>query len=97
MVLAAEQLTGHGDCLVSAYPNAGLPEYADGRYLFGAPLPYLVESAARNKRGGADGEREGAGTGGRIICVSATFHYTGQTLQAHVSAAKAGVDRPPEA
>jgi peroxisomal 2,4-dienoyl-CoA reductase len=28
----------------------------------------------------------------RIIYVSATFHYTGQPLQAHVSAAKAAVD-----
>jgi peroxisomal 2,4-dienoyl-CoA reductase len=29
---------------------------------------------------------------GRIIYVSATFHYTGMPLQAHVSAAKASVD-----
>jgi len=29
---------------------------------------------------------------GKIIFVSATFHYTGAALQAHVSAAKAGVD-----
>jgi homocysteine S-methyltransferase len=40
-------MTAAGDWLVSAYPNAGLPEYVDGRYLFGAPLPYLVESAVR--------------------------------------------------
>ncbi|KAK6336130.1 hypothetical protein TWF696_001697 [Orbilia brochopaga] len=31
-------------------------------------------------------------TKGRIIFVSATFHYTGAALQSHVSAAKAGVD-----
>ena len=30
--------------------------------------------------------------GGRIIFISATFHYTGFPLQAHVSVAKAGVD-----
>jgi homocysteine S-methyltransferase len=42
---AIQVITASGDCLVSAYPNAGLPEYVDGRYLFGAPLPYLVESA----------------------------------------------------
>jgi len=30
--------------------------------------------------------------GGRIVFVSATLHYTGSPLQAHVSAAKAGVD-----
>jgi peroxisomal 2,4-dienoyl-CoA reductase len=29
---------------------------------------------------------------GRIVFVSATFHYTGLPLQAHMSAAKAGVD-----
>jgi homocysteine S-methyltransferase len=42
---AVAAMTAAGDCLVAAYPNAGLPEYVDGRYLFGAPLPYLVESA----------------------------------------------------
>lgn len=31
-------------------------------------------------------------TGGRIIFVSATLHYTGTPLQAHVAAAKAAVD-----
>ena len=32
------------------------------------------------------------GTGGRIVFVSATQHYTGMALQSHVSVAKAGVD-----
>lgn len=32
------------------------------------------------------------GTGGRIIFVSATIHYTGIPLQTHVAVAKAGVD-----
>jgi peroxisomal 2,4-dienoyl-CoA reductase len=32
------------------------------------------------------------GTGGRIIFVSATLHYSGTPLQLHASAAKAGVD-----
>jgi len=32
------------------------------------------------------------GTGGRIIFISATLHYTGTPLQSHVSAAKAGID-----
>ncbi|KAI4744456.1 short chain dehydrogenase [Aureobasidium sp. EXF-12298] len=45
-----------------------------------ATLPYLVESAKRST------------TGGRIIFVSATIHYTGLPLQTHVSAAKAAVD-----
>ena len=32
------------------------------------------------------------GTGGRVIFISATIHYTGAPLQTHVSVAKAGVD-----
>jgi len=43
---AMEIMTRSTDGFLSAYPNAGLPEYVDGRYLFGAPLPYLVDSAA---------------------------------------------------
>jgi len=55
-----------------------------------ATLPYLIESAAKHK---TDGKRPPAhGTGGRIIFVSATLHYTGTPLQTHVSVAKAGVD-----
>ncbi|KAL5611821.1 hypothetical protein BROUX41_000604 [Berkeleyomyces rouxiae] len=53
-----------------------------------ATMPYLVESAKRNPNPNPDG----TGTGGRFLAVSATFHYTGMPLQAHVSAAKAGVD-----
>lgn len=52
-------------------------------------VPYLVESAARNPNPPPAGQ---VGTGGRILAVSATFHYTGMALQSHVSAAKAGVD-----
>lgn len=47
VALAVEKMTGSGDWLVSAFPNAGLPEYVDGRYLFGAPLPYLTDSAVK--------------------------------------------------
>ncbi|ROW14028.1 hypothetical protein VPNG_04062 [Cytospora leucostoma] len=50
---------------------------------------YLVESAARNPNPPPAGQ---VGTGGRILAISATFHYTGLPLQSHVSAAKAGVD-----
>jgi 2,4-dienoyl-CoA reductase [(3E)-enoyl-CoA-producing], peroxisomal len=52
-----------------------------------ATVPYLIESAKRNPNPSTDGL-----TGGRIIYVSASFHYTGKPLQAHVSAAKASVD-----
>jgi peroxisomal 2,4-dienoyl-CoA reductase len=33
-----------------------------------------------------------SGTGGRIIFISATIHYTGLPLQTHAAVAKAGVD-----
>lgn len=48
-----------------------------------ATIPHLVESASKNRS---------PSPGGRILAVSATFHYTGTPLQSHVSAAKAGVD-----
>ncbi|KAI1779923.1 NAD(P)-binding protein [Hypoxylon cercidicola] len=51
-----------------------------------ATIPYLIESAKRNKT------NQNGLTGGRIIYVSATFHYTGMPMQAHVMAAKASVD-----
>lgn len=46
-----------------------------------ATIPHLVASAKRNPRSPS-----------RFLSVSATFHYTGMPLQAHVSAAKAAVD-----
>jgi 2,4-dienoyl-CoA reductase [(3E)-enoyl-CoA-producing], peroxisomal len=52
-----------------------------------ATLPQLLISAAKNPNTATN-----SSTGGRIIFVSATFHYTGMALQSHVAAAKAGVD-----
>ncbi|KAI4274508.1 MAG: hypothetical protein LQ337_003899 [Flavoplaca oasis] len=55
-----------------------------------ATLPALVASAQKHK---SDGKTPcPAGTGGRIIFVSATIHYTATPLQSHVAVAKAGVD-----
>ncbi len=51
-----------------------------------ATIPYLIESAKRNPNPG------NGLTGGRIIYVSATFHYAGMPMQAHVAAAKSSVD-----
>ncbi|KAK3292194.1 uncharacterized protein B0H64DRAFT_223671 [Chaetomium fimeti] len=53
-----------------------------------ATIPHLVASAARN----SPNPHPSGLTGGRFLAVSATFHYTGMPLQAHVSAAKAAVD-----
>ncbi|KAL5114586.1 peroxisomal 2 4-dienoyl-CoA reductase sps19 [Pleosporales sp. CAS-2024a] len=55
-----------------------------------ATLPYLVESAQKHRTDGKT--RPANGTGGRIIFVSATLHYSGTPLQSHASVAKAGVD-----
>lgn len=52
-----------------------------------ATIPYLIESAKRNPNPSTDGL-----TGGRIIFISASFHYTGMPMQAHAAAAKASVD-----
>lgn len=52
-----------------------------------ATLPYLIKSAAANPNTGAN-----PSTGGRIIFISATFHFTGMPLQAHAAVAKAGID-----
>ncbi|KAI9885174.1 MAG: hypothetical protein M1823_003013 [Watsoniomyces obsoletus] len=49
-----------------------------------ATLPHLLHSAK--------GGRQSTNPRGRIIFVSTTIHYTGQAMQAHVAAAKAGVD-----
>lgn len=54
-----------------------------------ATAPHLVASAQRNPNPPPAGQ---VGTGGRILAISATFHYTGVPLQSHVGAAKAGVD-----
>lgn len=56
-----------------------------------ATLPYLLESAKKSPNTSSACGPEG--TGGRIIFISATFHYRGQPLQAHVSAAKSAVDQ----
>ncbi|KAF4313192.1 putative sporulation protein sps19 [Botryosphaeria dothidea] len=55
-----------------------------------ATLPYLLESAAKHRTDGTTPPANG--TGGRIIFVSATLHYTGTPMQTHASVAKAGVD-----
>ncbi|CAK7219893.1 peroxisomal 2 4-dienoyl-CoA reductase sps19 [Sporothrix bragantina] len=53
-----------------------------------ATIDHLVESAAAHISPNDDNSPPG----GRFLAISATFHYTGLPLQAHVSAAKAGVD-----
>lgn len=52
-----------------------------------ATLPHLLDSAKKNPNTGTNNS-----TGGRILFISASFHFTGMPLQTHAAAAKAGVD-----
>ncbi|ATZ46139.1 Bcsps19 [Botrytis cinerea B05.10] len=52
-----------------------------------ATLPHLIKSASAHPN-----KASNPNTGGRIIFISATFHFTGMALQGHAAAAKAGVD-----
>ncbi|CRG87167.1 peroxisomal 2,4-dienoyl-CoA reductase [Talaromyces islandicus] len=57
-----------------------------------ATLPYLKESAAKHRVDSKSLQPSPLGTGGRIIFISATIHYTGIPFQTHVAVAKAGID-----
>ncbi|KIW52917.1 hypothetical protein PV05_08525 [Exophiala xenobiotica] len=54
-----------------------------------ATLPYLLKSAEKYRN---DGKSLSNGTGGRIIFVSSTNYRSARVAQAHVCAAKAGVN-----
>ncbi|MEB9897786.1 homocysteine S-methyltransferase family protein, partial [Bacillus cereus] len=47
LMRAMEDLTGRLALPMSAFPNAGLPDYVDGRYNFVATADYMAESAVR--------------------------------------------------
>ena len=55
-------------------------------------LPYLVASARKHNVWTTLPNDKTSGPGGRVIYLSTTNHYTGIPLQAHVVAAKAGID-----
>ncbi|KAH7118052.1 hypothetical protein B0J13DRAFT_458711 [Dactylonectria estremocensis] len=57
-----------------------------------ATLPHLIRSASKNSVNLANDMNRSQSAGGKIIFISATMHYTGTPLQAHVCAAKAAVD-----
>ena len=52
-----------------------------------ATIPHLVASAKKHPNSATNPD-----TGGRIIFISASFHFTGMPLQTHAAVAKAGVD-----
>lgn len=47
LMRAMEEVTGRLALPMSAFPNAGLPDYVDGRYNFVATADYMAESAVR--------------------------------------------------
>ncbi|KAF4949994.1 hypothetical protein FSARC_13313 [Fusarium sarcochroum] len=51
-----------------------------------ATIPHLLDSVAKTK------SKRSLVAGGRVIFISATFHYTGMPFQTHAACAKAGVD-----
>lgn len=54
---------------------------------FKATIPHLVASAKKHPNTASN-----PSTGGRIIFVSASFHFAGMPLQGHAAVAKAGID-----
>ena len=58
-----------------------------------ATVPYLLSSAqTHSPRTAGHSAAPSSSPTGRILFVSATLHYTGVPLQAHVTTAKAGID-----
>ena len=49
-----EYICARTDAKISAYPNAGLPEEVDGRYMYLATPEYLADSAEQMARSGAN-------------------------------------------
>jgi homocysteine S-methyltransferase len=49
-----EKMAALVDVPISAYPNAGLPELRDGRYVYEQPVSYMADMAARMADAGAN-------------------------------------------
>jgi homocysteine S-methyltransferase len=49
-----EKMAALTDVPISAYPNAGLPELRDGRYVYEQPVSYMADMAARMAAAGAN-------------------------------------------
>jgi homocysteine S-methyltransferase len=49
-----EKMAALTDVPITAYPNAGLPEFRDGRYVYEQPVSYMAEMAERMAAAGAN-------------------------------------------
>jgi methionine synthase I (cobalamin-dependent)/5,10-methylenetetrahydrofolate reductase len=49
-----EKMAALTDVPISAYPNAGLPELRDGRFVYEQPVSYMADMAARMAEAGAN-------------------------------------------
>src|SRR6185503_13968181 len=66
-----EKMAALTDVPISAYPNAGLPELRDGRYVYEQPVSYMADMAARMAEAGANLVGGCCGTDERAIAVIA--------------------------
>jgi homocysteine S-methyltransferase len=71
VLAVVERMTSLTDVPVSAFPNAGLPELRDGRYVYDQPAAYLAEMAARMADAGANLIGGCCGTDARAIAAIA--------------------------
>ena len=88
---AVQAITGLGELLVSAYPNAGMPEIQDGRTYYAAGEQYVADRVV-----------EMVDLGARLVggCCGTTPAYVRairEALDAHAAPAPARVEVAPEA
>lgn len=67
-----EKMAALTDVPISAYPNAGLPELRDGRFVYEQPVSYMAEMAARMADAGANLIGGCCGTDQRAIAAIAS-------------------------
>ncbi len=66
-----EKMAALTDVPISAYPNAGLPELRDGRFVYEQPVSYMAEMAVRMAEAGANLVGGCCGTDQRAIAAIA--------------------------
>ncbi len=94
-----EKMAALTDVPISAYPNAGLPELRDGRYVYEQPVSYMAEMAARMADAGANLIGGCCGTDARAVAAIAA-KIRGRPLAARkrgVVAAPSAEPKPPVA
>lgn len=83
-----EKMAALTDVPISAYPNAGLPELRDGRFVYEQPVSYMAEMALRMAEAGANLVGGCCGTDQRAVAAIAA-KVKGRPLAARVRGAAA--------